>query len=353
MALSLARKGEGSTRPNPPVGAVVVRHGRLVGAGYHHRAGEPHAEILAMRQAGKRAAGATLYVTLEPCCTRGRTGPCTEAVVASRLRRVVTAIADPNPKHKGRGIRRLRAAGILVRTGVLADEARSLLRPFAKWILARRPFLTLKLGLTLDGRIADAKGRSKWITSASARTWVRRLRRRVDAVVVGAGTARLDDPTLLSIVRGKARNLRVIVASDGSLPSRLRVFSDGLADRTIVATTRRCPKARARRIRESGARLWVLPADAAGDVRLSALLDRLGREDCLHVLAEGGGHLAAGLIRGRLVDEYRLLYAGRFLGGDATPGVAGKGWRLQTSPRVRIVSVERLGSDVMMTAVPS
>jgi len=351
-ALRLARKGEGRTRPNPPVGAVIVRNGRLVGAGYHHRAGEPHAEVLALREAGTRAAGSTLYVTLEPCCTWGRTGPCTEVIVAAGIRRVVAAVTDPNPKHSGRGLRRLRAAGVRVSVGAGAGEARNLLRPFANWIRMARPFVTLKLGMSLDGRIADARGHSKWITSAPARNWVRRLRRRVDAVMVGAATARLDDPTLLSVGRGAGRNLRVVVSADGSLPAGLRLFTDGSADRTVVATTRRCPAAAIRRMQASGAQVWVLPADRSGCVRLTGLLDRLGEAGCLHVLVEGGGRLAATLIRNGLVDEYRLIYAGRFLGGDACPGVAGRGWALPAAPRLRMVSVDRLGPDVMITAAP-
>jgi diaminohydroxyphosphoribosylaminopyrimidine deaminase/5-amino-6-(5-phosphoribosylamino)uracil reductase len=332
---------------------VIVRNGRVVGAGYHHRAGEPHAEVLALRQAGRRAAGATLYVTLEPCSTWGRTGPCTGAVKAAGIRRVVAAVRDPNPKHRGRGIRLLRAAGIEVQVGTMAVEAGYLLRPFAKWIRTGRPFVTLKLGLTLDGRIADSLGRSKWITSVAARRWVRRFRRRVDAVVVGAGTARTDDPALLSAKRGGLGNARVVVTADGALPRRLRLFRDGAADRTVVATTPRCPASRLRRMRKTGAQVWVLPAGVAGAVGLRALLNRLGEAGFLHVLVEGGGRLAADLIREGLVDECRLIYAGVILGSDAVPGVGGKGWRLQEAPRLRIASVERLGTDVMVTAVPS
>jgi diaminohydroxyphosphoribosylaminopyrimidine deaminase/5-amino-6-(5-phosphoribosylamino)uracil reductase len=352
-ALGLARKGEGTTRPNPPVGAVVVQRGRLVGQGWHRRAGGPHAEVVALRAAGTRAKGATLYVTLEPCCTCGRTGPCTDAILSAGIARVVAAVTDPNPRHRGRGIRLLRKAGVHVDTGTCMVSANELLAPFRKWVRSRRPFLTLKLACSLDGRIADAGGRSRWISGARARHWVRRLRRRVDAVIVGAGTARADDPSLLAFDGNEPRGHRVVVSANGRLAPSLRLLSGGNADRTIVAVSKLCPPRRRRALATGGASVWVLPSSSAGLVSMPALLRRLGRAGFLHVLCEGGGELASSLIGARLVDRYRFILTGRLLGGGAVCAVGGKGWPLDRAPSLRMVALERLGPDALVTAEPT
>jgi diaminohydroxyphosphoribosylaminopyrimidine deaminase/5-amino-6-(5-phosphoribosylamino)uracil reductase len=231
-ALALARRGVGRTRPNPPVGAVVVRDGRVVGRGFHRRAGMAHAEVEALRDAGGAAAGATLYVTLEPCSSWGRTGPCTEAIVAAGIRRVVVAARDPNPKHAGRGFRILRRAGVAVATGVLAAEGRELLAPFSRWVETGLPWVTLKLGMSVDGRLADATGRSQWITSPASRARVQDMRRTADAIIVGVGTALADDPSLTCRRYPASKPWRVIVDSRGRLPLKARVLTDGAAGRT-------------------------------------------------------------------------------------------------------------------------
>lgn len=351
-ALALARKGEGATRPNPPVGAVVVRGNRVVGEGWHRRAGGDHAEIHAIRQAGRRASGSTLYVTLEPCCTWGRTGPCTEAILAAGIKRVVAAVSDPNPRHRGRGLNFLRRAGVATEVGVCRDEASELLSPFSKAVTTGFPFVSLKLACSLDGRIADALGNSRWISGCAARRWVHGLRRRVDAVMVGAGTARNDDPGLLAMDGAKPRGYRVIVSSDGRLPEGLRVLTDRFADRTIVAVTGACSNARERRLSGGGAEVWRIPATRSGRVSLRALVRRLGRAGFLHVLCEGGGELAESLARQKLVDRYHFVLAGRLLGGCGMPSVAGAGWPLRRAPSLRIVGVQRLGRDVLLTAGP-
>ena len=194
-ALRLARRGEGLTRPNPPVGAVAVKSGKIVGEGYHRRAGGPHAEVVALSKAGTKARGCTLYVTLEPCCTWGRTPPCTDLILSSGVRRVVVSVRDPNPRHSGRGLTLLRRKGIRVIEGVCAEEGMKLIAPFAKWIRRGLPYVTLKLGMSVDGKIADRKGRSRWITGPEARNKVHELRRRVDGILVGGGTVRNDDPS--------------------------------------------------------------------------------------------------------------------------------------------------------------
>lgn len=350
-ALELSRHGEGLTRPNPPVGAVLVRRGRVVGEGYHRRAGGPHAEIVALRQAGPGARGATLYVTLEPCSTWGRTPPCTDAVLASGVRRVVVSARDPNPRHAGRGIRLLRRAGLRVDVGVLAGEGAALVAPFAKWVTTGLPFVTVKLGMTVDGKIADAAGVSRWITGPAARRQVQALRRRADAVLVGYRTAALDNPSLLPVPSLGRQPLRVVVDGHGRLRLRSRVFSDGLARRTLVATTRASSSAYRTALLDRGVAVAVLPG-SRGRIDLAALLRELGRREVLHVLCEGGGELAASLVRAGLVDEYQIFVAPKLLGGRATAAVGGAGWPLAKAPRLRFVEVARTGDDIFIRAVP-
>jgi len=333
------------------VGAVVVRGRRLVGQGYHRRAGTSHAEVIALKEAGSKAAGATLYVSLEPCSTWGRTAPCTDLIIDAGVRRVVIAVRDPGPRHRGRGVRRLRAAGIETIEGVGREEGERLIVPFTKWVTAGTPFLTLKLGVTLDGRIADGRGRSRWITGRESRQRVREMRHRVDGIVVGRRTACADDPSLLHGRSDARRLFRVIVDSTGRLPVGARVLTDEGAARTIVATTSRCPLRRRERYRQRGATLWVLPSKDCG-VSLRCLMRRLGELGLLHVLCEGGGELARGLIDAHLVDEYLFFVAPRLLGaGGSVPCVGGGGWRLDAGPRLDFVGCERLGKDFLLRAV--
>ena len=351
-ALRLARRGEGLTRPNPPVGAVVVRGDRCVGRGTHLRAGAAHAEIKALRAAGSAARGSTLVVTLEPCSTTGRTGPCTDAVLAAGIRRVVVASRDPNPAHAGRGLRILRRAGLEVVSGVLRREGDALIAPFRTWILHGRSFVTLKLGVTLDGRIADAGGRSQWITGAAARREVQRLRRRADAVLIGTRTALRDNPKLT--VRRSVRHspARVVLDARGRLPLSAAVLNDDLASRTIVVVGRDCPERRQRAYTRRGATVWVLPGRTTS-LSVKRLVHRLGRAGFLHVLCEGGGELAASLMRARCVDAYRFFVAPAVLGGGGVPAVGGRGWRLADAPRLRFTEVTRIGEDLMIGAEPA
>ncbi len=349
-AVELARRGEGGTRPNPPVGAVVVHGHRIAGEGYHRKAGEPHAEVLALAQAGARARGAVLYVTLEPCSTWGRTPPCTEAILRAGVRRVVAAVADPNPRHRGRGFAILRRNGLEVKTGVCHAAAAELIAPFALWVTQRRPFVTVKLGVTMDGRIADRTGHSRWITSPAARRVVQALRRQCDAVLVGQRTAVLDDPSLLGGGR-RPRAFRVVVDTGGALDPDARVFTDGHVHRTIIATTNCCPSGRQAAYQATGATVWTIP-HGRGGVSLRALMRKLHELGVLHVLCEGGGELVASLIRAGLVDRYMWFVAPRVLGATGCPAVGGPGWLLETAPRLRFVRCERVGSDMMLVAVP-
>lgn len=349
-ALALARLGLGRTRPNPPVGAVVVLNGKIVGRGYHERAGSDHAEVVALNDAGKAARGATLYVTLEPCCTFGRTPPCTKAILANGVARVVVSTLDPNPRHHGRGVRLLRRKGIEVVEGVCEAEGKALVVPFSKWIHTGIPYVTLKLGTSIDGRISDMNGKSRWITSAQSRRLVKKLRGEVDAVMVGAATAVLDNPSLLPAEGCGSKPLRIIVSARGGLLLTAKVFSDGNAAQTLIATTKRCPSPVADAFARTGAAVWRLP-ERKGRVSLRALLSELGRHGILHVLCEGGGTLAESLVRERLVDEALFVIAPKILGGTgSTAAIGGHGWSLPTAPRLEFTKVRQVGPDVIVHA---
>lgn len=324
-ALGLARKGEGLTRPNPPVGAVLVRNGHVIGEGYHRMAGGPHAEIEALRKAGSKARGSTLYVTLEPCSTWGRTPPCTDAILAAGVARVVVAVRDPNPAHAGRGLALLRRKGLKTDEGFCHDEAQALIAPFAKWIRSGVPYLTLKLGMSLDGRIADRHGRSRWITGPLARVVVQALRRRADAIMVGARTVIADNPSLLPRPGMGRKPWRVVIAGREKISPRARVLSD----RTLVFRSRN------------------------GKVSLRRAMKTLARQGILHVVCEGGGELAASLIKARLVDEIWLFMAPAVLGGESVNAVAGTGWPLAKAPRFKLFSVENVGDDLLIRARPA
>jgi diaminohydroxyphosphoribosylaminopyrimidine deaminase/5-amino-6-(5-phosphoribosylamino)uracil reductase len=353
-ALDLARRGEGLTRPNPPVGAVIVRQRRVVGRGFHRQAGGPHAELLALQDAGRRAAGATLYVTLEPCSSWGRTPPCTDAILRSGLRRVVIGVTDRNPKHSGRGLAILRRNGVDADAGICGAEAARLYAPFFRWITARRPYVTLKIGMSVDGRIADLHRRSRWITDLAARRQVQKLRRRCDAVMIGVGTALQDDPSLLPRPAYGRKLYRIIVDSAGRLPLQARVLRAGAAAQTVIATTPRCAPRRIREYTALGAQVWVLPSSAQGRVDLRPLLRRAAQCGLLHVVCEGGSELAASLIRARLVDEFMLFIAPRILGGHAAvPAVGGRGWPLQRSPYLRFAECRPCGDGILLQCFPA
>jgi len=350
-ALALARRGEGGTRPNPPVGAVVVRKGQLLGEGWHQRAGMPHAEVEAINACRGSVKGATIYVTLEPCCTHGRTPPCTDLLIRSGIARVVVGCVDPDPRHASRGFRILDKAGVAVTAGVRGEECRRLIEPFAMRVQSGRPFVTLKLAMTLDGCIADRDGASQWITGPEARAAVQALRRRADAVLVGAGTVEADDPSLRCRLRGAHDVWRVVVDGNGRTPASAQVLTDRWADTTIVATSPRCPARRRAAWARNGSRVWVLPAGANGRIGMARLLRRLAGEGIMHVLCEGGGNLAGALIKAGLVDEYVWFYAPAILGDRRAVGaVAGADFRLARLPRLRIEEVSHLGKDLLVRA---
>lgn len=321
-ALRLAARGLGETNPNPAVGCVIVRGGRVVAEGFHARAGGPHAEVVALARAGQRVRGATLYVTLEPCAHHGRTPPCAPLVAAAGLRRVVVALRDPNPRVDGRGLRLLRRAGLLVASGVCAAEARALNEPFLVSAAKRRPYLLLKAAVTLDGRIATASGDSKWITGEAERRAARRLRRRHDGVLVGIGTALRDDPLLLPEPRTRRPFHRVVLDSRLRLPVGSRLVSSvGLGPVWVV--TRRCaPAARRRALERRGVRVLAV-ASRRGRPLLRAALRALFRRGVTSLMVEGGSEVLGSFLHERLLDALALFRAPLLLGGRNSKPVFG------------------------------
>jgi diaminohydroxyphosphoribosylaminopyrimidine deaminase/5-amino-6-(5-phosphoribosylamino)uracil reductase len=358
LALVEARRALGRTFPNPPVGAVVHRGDRVLGRGHTQPPGGAHAEAQALARAERRYGraalrGATLTVTLEPCCTRGRTGPCTDLVVASGVRRVQVGHVDPHRDVSGRGLRQLRRAGLEVRVGILEAECRAQHRGFVSVCERGRPFVTLKLAASLDGRIATASGESRWISGAAARAAVHRLRAASDAVAVGSGTALADDPELTARRGGRVvwRPIRVLFDSRLRVPPGVRMLASG-AERTWVLCARDAAARRKRAVAATGARLLEV-AGRAGHLDLRAALRRLAREGLTQVLVEGGGELAAALLREDLVDELHWFVSPRLLGSDgrAALGALGAG-SLAHHPRVEDVRVRRAGDDLHLCGVP-
>lgn len=337
-AIELAKRGEGLTRPNPPVGAVLVLNGEILAEGWHEKAGCDHAEracLNHLRADHPDLADAALYITLEPCSTSGRTPPCTELILEKGIGRVVVSVMDPNPKHAGRGLEVLRRAGIEVAAGVCEEAGRGLIAPFEKFITRGLPYVTLKLASTLDGRIADRAGDSRWITGAEARERVQAMRRRADAILVGAGTVRADDPSLLPRPDEGRRPWRVIAGTE--IPAEARVLTDDAADRTLVL----CTDHAVQQIQGT-----ILEVES-----LQAGLGRLAREyDVMHVLCEGGGKLAAGLVQEGLVDEFAFFIAPRLMGADGLPNFGRMGGLIANVTNLRFTSLEQIGEDVLIKA---
>jgi diaminohydroxyphosphoribosylaminopyrimidine deaminase/5-amino-6-(5-phosphoribosylamino)uracil reductase len=348
LAISLGERGLGSVWPNPAVGCVIVKDGRILGRGWTQPGGRPHAETEALKQAGEAARGATAYVSLEPCAHHGKTPPCADALVAAGVARVVTALQDPDKRVSGKGYKILETHGISVTIGVLSAEARAANAGFLSRIERGRPWLTLKLALTLDGRIATASGESRWITGPEARRRVHAMRMRHDAVLVGGGTARADDPALTVRDMGATRQPVRLVASrrldlptDGPLAATipeapLWLLHDPAAPAETEAWTRR------------GARLLPCATGADGQLDPVALLATLAVEGLTRVFCEGGGSFAASLLKAGLVDELAVFTAGLALGAEGRPGLGPLGLaRLGDAHRFRLVSVDAVGSDIL------
>jgi diaminohydroxyphosphoribosylaminopyrimidine deaminase/5-amino-6-(5-phosphoribosylamino)uracil reductase len=323
-AIGLAKMGEGLTRPNPPVGAVLVLEDHIVAEGWHRKAGEDHAERDCLKNLPPmpvHLGSATLYITLEPCSSPGRTPPCTDLILEKGIGRVVVSVEDLNPKHAGRGLDILREAGVEVVAGVCETEGHELIAPFEKFITTGMPYVTLKLASTLDGRIADREGNSKWITGSAARERVQEMRRRADAIMVGAGTVRADDPSLLPRPAEGRRPFRVIMGDN--VPQDAKALTDEAAEQTLFYNG-----------------------------NLAATMRDLAEEHgVMHVLCEGGGKLAAHLVEEGLVDEFAFFIAPKLMGADGLPNFAKSGGLISDVRNLKFQSVEQLGEDMLLRAV--
>ncbi|HEY3418173.1 MAG TPA: bifunctional diaminohydroxyphosphoribosylaminopyrimidine deaminase/5-amino-6-(5-phosphoribosylamino)uracil reductase RibD [Armatimonadota bacterium] len=343
-ALRLARRALGATSPNPLVGAVVVRDGLVVGEGYHARAGEPHAEIHALRAAGEQARGATLYLTLEPCSHYGKTPPCADTVVKSGVRRVVFSSLDPNPLVAGAGLAKLRAAGLDVDYGALAAQEEQLNEAWRHWIATRRPFVLVKLAASLDGKIATRTGESQWITGEAARRDVHRLRATQDAILTTATTVLADDPQLTARLPGARHPRRIILDAALRTSPEARVYAPAAPPPLLVTAVQEA--ARLTPFLARGVEVLTLPA-APGGIDLPALMTALGEREILSLLVEAGGRFADALLQARLVQKFRLYLAPLLIGGrDAPPLLCGEGVaRLAEAPRLAEVAWKRIGED--------
>ncbi len=347
-ALALARKGEGSVSPNPLVGAVIVRDGRIIGEGWHRCCGENHAEIDAIRNATETIAGATFYITLEPCSHHGRTPPCVEALIAHRPGRVVVGAVDPNPLVSGKGIEALRQSGIETEAGLLEEACRESNRVFFKYIRTGLPYVTLKFAQTLDGRIAAASGHSRWISSPSSLRFAHRLRAVHDAILVGAGTVLTDNPDLTCrLVRGRDP-LRIVVDSGLRLPPDANIFSDG--KRTLAAATRRAPAERRRLLEKKGIEVLEIGEDPAGRVDLHALLRLLGKREISSLLVEGGTTVATSFLKENLADRLIVILAPKIIGEgiNAVGDLAIR--RMDNALGFSFQRVTRCGADLILDA---
>jgi len=350
MALRLARRGAGRTSPNPMVGAVLARGGQIIATGYHHRAGADHAEIAALKQAGRRARGATLYINLEPCDHAGRTPPCTLALINAGIRKVVAGMIDPNPRVAGKGIRRLRRAGIEVEVGALESECRRLNASFIKYITKKLPFVILKLAASLDGKIATRTGNSQWITGKAAREFVHRMRNEVDAVVVGVETVIGDNPRLTCRIPGGRDPWRVILDGHLRIPVTARLLRPSTRGKTIVVTGLKASPNRIRALQARGAEVWRLPLRKDG-VPWNLLLARLAHMGAMSVMIEGGAVTATGALARKVVDRIFFFYAPKIIGGDAKSMIGSLGIaRVASAVRLKNPDVQKLGEDFLISA---
>lgn len=348
-AIELARNATGRTSPNPLVGAVVVREGRVVAEGWHRKAGTPHAEVHALNMAGELAKGATVYVSLEPCAHYGRTGPCAKALVEAGVSRVVIAMTDPNPKVAGKGIEILKNAGVEVVTGVLEKEAKELNEVFLKWITTGKPFVALKTAMSLDGKIATASGESQWITNEKSRYEGHRLRDIYDGILVGINTVLQDNPSLTTRLREyQGQNpVRIVLDSQARLPLDSKLATDGAA-RTIVAVSAKAPADRVESLKKAGLEILTAGTDM---VDAAELMHQLGAMGITSVLVEGGGRVNFSLLEAGLVDRVYAFVAPKLIGGSkALTPVEGTGFD-KLSQAVELVDIKTrlLGDDVMIT----
>ncbi len=352
VALKLARRGAGRVSPNPMVGAVIVKNGKIKGEGYHRFFGGAHAEINALEQAGKAAKGADIYITLEPCSHFGKTPPCVDALIKNGIRRVFVGMVDPNPAVSGRGLKKLKKAGIEVKTGILEQDCRKINESFIKYITQKEPYLILKSAVSLDGKIASYTGDSKWITCEKSRTLVHRMRFESDAVMAGVGTVIADDPLLNVRMYKKAKKepYRVIVDSGLKIPLKSNVLKPGFAEKTIIAVLKeKSGSKKAEKIKDIGAQ--VIPVSGKnGRIDLRKLLKILAKQEIASILLEGGSEVNAAALEAGIVDKVMLFYAPKLVGGkNSFSMIGGQGKKhILDSVNIDKIELKRVGSDFVV-----
>ncbi len=347
-ALRLAEKGRGRTSPNPMVGAILVKKDEVVGEGYHAKAGEAHAEIIALQRAKEDAKGATLYINLEPCTHYGKTPPCAPQVIKAGVKRVVIGMEDPNPLVRGKGIKTLKKAGLDVEVGILERECRRLNEAFCKYILEKEPFVILKVAATLDGKIATRGGESKWISGEDSRRFVHKLRDQVDGVLVGIGTILRDDPMLTTGIKGGRDPYRIVLDSRLKIPEEARVIGDFPA-RVVIVATELAPGEKIDRLAKKGVRIMTLPSKE-GKVDVKLCLSKLGEIGITSLLVEGGGQINGSFLDEGLIDKLLLFLSPKLIGDHKAPGIFGGGGvsSLQEAIPLKEMKVKRIGEDMLL-----
>jgi len=353
-ALSLARRGGGYVNPNPQVGAVIVRDGEIVGEGYHEKFGGPHAEVRALEDAGKLAGGATMYVTLEPCVHYGKTPPCTDAIIESGIDRVFVAMKDPNPKVSGEGVNKLNQAGIEVTLGLLEEEAARVNEIYLHYVETERPFVLLKLAMTMDGKIATRMGNSRWISSDTSREFVHELRARYSGVLVGVNTVISDDPRLTVRKADGPDGARFVLDSRGRTPPDSRLLNLDSSAPTVLVTGEGHSTGKVEPLKAAGAKVWAIPP-SEDRIDLSALLEKMGARGYDSLLVEGGSEVAWSFLSQGLVDKVRFFYSPRIVGGrEAVSAVSGKGFeKVSEAISLAETSMVRFGEDFSIVGYPA
>lgn len=351
VAIAQAKKAVGRVSPNPMVGAVLVKKGEIIGLGYHHQAGSPHAEINVLKKAGKKARNADLYVNLEPCCHYGRTPPCVDAIIESGIKRIMIGITDPNPLVSGKGIARLKSAGTTTQVGVLEEACSKLNEVYLKYITKKIPFVMLKVASSLDGKIATRSGDSRGITAQESLRFVHRLRDQCDALMVGIGTVQADNPLLTTRLKGKVGKdpIRVIVDSSLRISPQARLFNPHSQAGVIIATTQKAPRGKKERLEKIGAKV-ITVGSANGKVDLKKLMVALGKLEITSLLIEGGTKIITSALKDDIVDKIFFFYAPKILGGHAAHGItAGEGVEyVNQALNVQDLKVKRQGEDVLV-----
>ncbi len=347
LAMRLARKGEGNVSPNPMVGAVIVKDGKIVSTGYHRKFGEPHAEINALKKAGQTAEGGTMYLNLEPHSFYGKTPPCTDSIIKAGIKKVFCSMIDPNPKVKGKGIKRLRDEGIKVNLGLLADEAKRLNEVYLKYITTAIPFVILKVAQTLDGKIATHTGDSKWITSVDARDYVHKLRSKVDAVLVGSNTISKDDPAL-TIHKQRGENpLRIILTTNGSVPPDCRVLRNNKDRKTVIATSKITSF-----LTGCGAEIWEIGKNRLGQINLREFLKKAGQKGIASILVEGGREIFTSFVKERLVDKFYYFVSPKIIGEGLDIFGDLKIERIKDSLELKDITFKKFSEDYLLVGYP-